>query len=276
VTGISGAGKSSALRVFEDLGYEAIDNIPLSIIVSLVQLTQEKDRDLVIGVDVRSRDFSPDFMVECVRQLKSVSTTVMLTTLFLDCDDEVLQKRFAETRREHPLAPENFLLDSIHNERHIMMAVKQVSDMILDTSLFGNKDLKRWLAERFFRGGKDLLTVSIISFSYKKGLPREADMVFDVRFLQNPYYNDALRDLSGVNESVGAYIEQDSKFTDFFKKLCDYVTFIMPGYRAEGRRYVTLAIGCTGGMHRSVYVSNKLADTLRAKGLTVFVYHRDL
>jgi UPF0042 nucleotide-binding protein len=274
VTGMSGAGKSVVLKSLEDSGYEVIDNIPPTLLPALVKNRTPVSPALAIGTDVRSRFFSAEECTSIVASLKqNAGNHVRL--LFLDCDDEVLRRRFTETRRRHPLAQDRPVWDGIVTERTLMRPLREAADEILDTSQYSAADLKRHVVSRY-SDRKHPITLFLTSFSYRLGLPRESDLVFDVRFLRNPHYEDSLREKTGKQSDVGEYIEQDKGFSDFFHKMTEFILPLLPRYSEEGKSYLTLAIGCTGGKHRSVYVTEKLAGFLRLNGYNVEVRHRDL
>jgi UPF0042 nucleotide-binding protein len=274
VTGMSGAGKSVVLKSLEDSGYEVIDNIPPTLLPALVKNRTPVSPALAIGTDVRSRFFSAEECASIVASLKqNAGNHVRL--LFLDCDDEVLRRRFTETRRRHPLAQDRPVWDGIVTERTLMRPLREAADEILDTSQYSAADLKRHVVSRY-SDRKHPITLFLTSFSYRLGLPRESDLVFDVRFLRNPHYEDSLREKTGKQSDVGEYIEQDKGFSDFFHKMTEFILPLLPRYSEEGKSYLTLAIGCTGGKHRSVYVTEKLAGFLRLNGYNVEVRHRDL
>ncbi|MSO92383.1 MAG: RNase adapter RapZ [Rhodospirillales bacterium] len=281
VTGMSGAGKSSTLKALEDLGYEAVDNLPLSLLRTLVLTEQPAFADggfarpLAIGVDIRTRDFdAADFLAKFDQLQGKADLAVSL--VFLECDDEVLGNRFAETRRRHPLAQDRPVRDGLRHERQLLLPIKQRATVVLDTTNKRLPDLKRALATLFGSATRPALSVFVTSFSYARGLPREADLVFDVRFLDNPHYVGKLRPLTGRDSAVGEYIEKDSGFRQFFGTLTGLLTPLLPRYAAEGKSYLTIAIGCTGGRHRSVFVAERLGAWLQGKGENVHVQHRDL
>jgi UPF0042 nucleotide-binding protein len=273
VTGMSGSGKSVALKTLEDCGFEAIDNMPLALLPT-VAATQEKPRNLAIGIDVRSRDFSVAHFKETLASLKAAASEFQL--LFLDCDDEVLRRRFTETRRRHPLALDRPVPDGIKQERESLEGLRDEADLVIDTSDLTSNELKRFITAHFTAGEEQQIALTVLSFSFKRGLPREADNVIDVRFLKNPHYDPALRQLSGRDKPVGQHIESDHDFASFYEGLCTLVSPLLPRYVAEGKHYLTIAIGCTGGQHRSVYVAEKLSAFLRAQGYNVTTRHRDL
>ena len=230
---------------------------------------------LAVGVDIRTRDFHADSFSREVEPLRA-RPDLDLKIVFLDCDSNVIARRFSETRRPHPLAPDRPVMDGIRHERQLLAPVREVADLVIDTSNINAADLRRQLERRFAPSGRHGLTISIVSFAYGKGLPREADLVFDVRFLLNPHYVDSLRPGTGQDAPVARYIEQDIDFAPFFESLTGLIGRLLPSYREEGKSYLTIAVGCTGGRHRSVFVSEKLAAHLRASGDSVLVRHREL
>jgi len=271
VTGLSGAGRSTALKALEDLGYEAVDNLPLA----LLNVPSGFDRPMAIGIDFRTRGFSAEAALERVARLRA-EPGIKLTVLFLICSDEVLQRRFTETRRRHPLAQDRPVADGIRRERELLGPLAAEADLTVDSTDLAIPDLKRLMHGHFALDRKPGLAVSVMSFSYRQGLPREADLVFDVRFLANPHYVDSLRPLTGRDGPVGAYIEADPAFARFHLDLTHLLLPLLPGYEREGKSYLTLAVGCTGGKHRSVFVAERLAAWLGQQGRPVVLRHRDL
>lgn len=269
VTGLSGAGMSSAMAVLQDIGYEVFDNFPLSLVDALMGDPAASGRPIAIGVDTRSRAFDASTLMSKAQQWKG-------QIVFLTCDDAILQKRFTETRRRHPLALDRPVSAGIKKEQALLHPLREVADPIIDTTQLSIHDLKRVLEGHFQKAGKDHLTVSVLSFGFKYGLPREADMVLDVRFLKNPHWDEALRPLTGLNKEVAAYIEHDKDLSDFLSKSKALLDTLLPRYAAEGKSYFTLAVGCTGGKHRSVYVAEKLASHAQQKGFTATPEHRDM
>jgi UPF0042 nucleotide-binding protein len=274
VTGMSGAGKSVVLKALEDCGFEAVDNLPPSFIPALVKDRTAVSPALAIGTDVRSRYFSAE---ECARIVQSIKAegTAEVSLLFLDCDDEILRRRFTETRRRHPLAQDRPVWDGIITERSLLKSLKESADDILDSSQYSAADLRKNITAKYSKGDHSI-NLFVTSFSYRLGLPREADLVFDVRFLLNPHYVADLKDKTGKNPQVGEYIENDVGFADFFNHLCALILPLLPRYAEEGKSYLTLAIGCTGGKHRSVFVAQKLSGFLTQSGYNVETRHRDL
>ena len=272
VTGMSGAGRSTALKALEDLGYEAVDNLPLSLLPQLVAGAAER-HPLAIGIDVRTRDFTA---TRFLGALQPIAGRRELSVVFLDCDDELLRRRYTETRRRHPLAHDRPVIDGIGLERHRVSPLREHADLVIDTSALTAADLKRLLSGHFALDAAAGVKVTVTSFSYRHGLPQDADLVFDVRFLENPHYVPELRPLTGLDPAVGARIAADPGFASFFGDLVRLLTPLVPRYESEGKSYLTIAIGCTGGRHRSVYVAERLAERLRETGQPVSVTHRDL
>lgn len=275
VTGMSGAGRSTALKALEDLGYEAVDNLPLSLLSSLLTPGTGGGRPLAIGVDARTRDFgAAPFLEELDGLIRMEAFRVRL--LFLDCDSEVLQRRFSETRRRHPVTPDRRVTDGIAHERALLAPLRDRADEVIDTTDMTIGELKRLLDSNHALERAPGLAVFVTSFAYRHGLPHEADLVFDVRFLQNPHYVDELRPQSGLDRPVGDFIEQDPDLEEYFRHLTQLLEPLLPRFDAEGKSYLTIAVGCTGGKHRSVYTAERLGAWLAEKGERVSVNHRDL
>lgn len=275
VTGMSGAGRSTALKALEDLGYEAVDNLPISLLSSLLTPGTGGGRPLAIGVDARTRDFgAAPFLEELDGLIRMEAFRVRL--LFLDCDSEVLQRRFSETRRRHPVSPDRRITDGIAHERTLLAPLRDRADEVIDTTDMAIGELKRLLDSNYALERAPGLAVFVTSFAYRHGLPHEADLVFDVRFLQNPHYVDELRPLSGLDKPIGDFIEQDPDLEDYFRHLTELLEPLLPRFDAEGKSYLTIAVGCTGGKHRSVYTAERLGAWLAEKGERVSVNHRDL
>ena len=273
VTGLSGAGKTSALKVLEDLGYEAVDNLPVTLLSSL--MGGSGTRPLAVGIDIRTRDFGVEpVLAEIDRIMAETGRAVRL--LFLDCDDEVLRRRFTETRRRHPLAADRPLIDGIRHERALVSPLKRRADVVFDTSSLAPGEFKRVLSSHFHLDDRPGLLIFVTSFAYREGLPREADLVFDVRFLANPHYVAELKPLTGRDGEVGAYVAADPAFAGFLDTLTALLAPLLPRFAAEGKSYLTIAIGCTGGRHRSVFVAENLARWLRELGARVELRHREL
>jgi RNase adapter protein RapZ len=272
VTGLSGSGKSSVLRELEDLGYETVDNPPLPM---LEEMVRRSDRNLAIGVDARTRGFDAEQVLKALARLR-VNPELQPELIYTTADETTLLRRYTETRRRHPLALERPVADGIRLERQRIWPLRGRADLIIDSSALTPSDLKRVLQGHFALDDAPGIAIFVTSFAYRHGLPRDADLVFDVRFLRNPHYVDALRARDGRDADVGAYIEQDANFHRLFDRLCAWVEDVLPCYEREGRSYVTIAIGCTGGRHRSVFSAERLAAWLRRKGRRVEVAHRDV
>jgi UPF0042 nucleotide-binding protein len=275
VTGLSGAGKTSALKVLEDLGYEAVDNLPVRLLTSLVRPGEGLTRPLAVGVDIRTRDFGVDPVLAEIDKLMA-ERGLDVRVLFLDCDDEVLRRRFTETRRLHPLATDRPLIDGIRHERALVSPLKRRADVVFDTSNLGPGEFKRVLAGHFGLETDKGLVVFVTSFAYRNGLPREADLVFDVRFLANPHYVPELRPLTGRDAGVAAYVAADPDFPAFYQSMTNLLAPLLPRFKAEGKSYLTIAVGCTGGRHRSVFLAERLAAWLKDQGARVELRHREL
>ena len=274
VSGMSGAGRTTALRALEDLGYEAVDNPPVALLGGLLHSDGPPRRPTAIGVDVRTRDFLAPATLALLDRI-TAETGLAATLVFLDCDDEVLGRRFTETRRRHPLATDRPVLDGVRQERQLIAPLRDRADLVVDTTALSPAELKCLLFGSFGLGQASGLAISVLSFSYRRGLPREADLVVDVRFLDNPHYDLALRPLSGRDSAVAARIEADPDFTAFFDGFTRWLAPLLPRYRKEGKSYLTIAIGCTGGRHRSVYVAERLGEWLSHQDQRVGVRHRD-
>jgi RNase adapter protein RapZ len=277
VTGMSGAGRTSCLKVLEDQGFEAIDNLPIPLIERFVRLEDGLERDLAIGLDSRTRAFDPKRLAALVGRLARVNPAVAVSLVFFDCDDEVLQQRFTETRRRHPLAADRPVQDGIAAERALLASLKAAADIVIDTTQLALPELKRLLVGYFGSPRKGQgLTINCISFAYRRGLPREADLVFDTRFLDNPHYVPQLKPLTGLDPAVQAHVQADPGYAGFEAGLWRLIEPLLPRYQAEGKSYLTIATGCTGGQHRSVFVTERLAQALRAAGYEVSTTHREL
>jgi len=287
ITGLSGAGLSTALKTLEDLGYEAVDNLPMALVPGLVALDGDRGADLVadrggdrgrplaISIDCRTRDFSAAALRGVMEGLDARGD-LAVSLLLVVCDDEVLQRRFTETRRRHPLAGDRPVADGIRRERALLAPLFDVADETVDTSILSIHELRRWLGGRFALDAGPALFVTVQSFAFRRGLPRESDLVFDVRFLANPHWDPALRPLTGLDPAVRAAVERDPGFPGFFDDLTRLLAPLLPRYQQEGKSYLTIAIGCTGGQHRSVCIAERLAGWLGESAYKVAVVHRDL
>jgi UPF0042 nucleotide-binding protein len=279
VTGLSGAGKSTALRTLEDIGWEVVDNLPLSLLEHLLSTPLSKGsgrrrRPLAIGIDSRTRDFDAHRIVQRIKAL-SGEHDYPVETLFLDCAGGELLRRYSETRRRHPLALDRPAIDGIAAERELMEPLRRWSDHIIDTTDTDSPELQHQIRTRFGTG-REAPTLHVMSFGFARGLPRNADNVFDMRFLQNPHWVDELRPLTGLDWPVGAYIAEDPAYEEAVERIEELLLVLLPRYEAEGKSYVSLAFGCTGGRHRSVHVAERVAARLRKAGFSPTIEHRDL
>ena len=275
LSGMSGAGMSTALKVFEDLGYEAVDNLRLALIPTLVEDVDISARHLAVAIDTRNVNFAVEELLH-VTHLLAEKANLQVGLLFLDCSDDALQQRFTETRRRHPLALDRPVTDGIRREREMLWALKNDADQVIDTSQISIHELRRLIAG-YYRFDHALgLTIFVTSFSYRHGVPREADLVFDTRFLANPHWDAALRPLTGRDAPVADYIRRDPDYGGFIDHLTGLLLPLLPRYQQEGKSYLTLAIGCTGGRHRSVMVAEELTNILAVNGYIVGLGHRDL
>lgn len=280
ITGLSGAGKSSALKVLEDLDYEAIDNLPVSLMPNVVDMMlAEQDGGarpaLALGIDARTRHFEADKILKNLAELRK-RKDITLRVIYFDSRNEVLAKRFTATRRRHPLAQDRQLMDGIARERRMMDVIRAEADFIFDTSDMGPHELRQILSQQFEQGHSGDLSIMVSSFAYPKGLPRDADLVFDVRFLNNPHYVPALKSLTGMDRKIQEYIEQDERYAEFCDKISDLIFFCLPEYKKEGKSYLKIAFGCTGGRHRSVCMAERMAKLLNERGFKAHLYHREL
>jgi UPF0042 nucleotide-binding protein len=275
VTGMSGAGRTTVINTLEDLGFEALNNFPLSLVDRLVKPVDDDPRPIAIGVETRTRGFSTRALTGTVDRLRRRQGTGALL-VFLDCTDEALLSRFNQTKRRHPLSPEEDAATGISRERDILAEVRSRADMVIDTSALTPHTLKAEIESRFLHQISANLAVSVQSFSYKRGAPHGADMVLDCRFLRNPYWRAELRTLDGRDARIQGFVREDPLFAAFFEKLCEMLLMLLPAYKAEGKAYFCVALGCTGGRHRSVSVSELLSERLRMQGWPVALRHREL
>ncbi|WP_282078108.1 RNase adapter RapZ [Epibacterium ulvae] len=273
VTGPSGAGRTTAINVLEDLGFEAIDNLPFSLLPGLVN-SAATPRPLALGLDSRNRDFSTAALLGAISMIEE-REDVRLTVLYLDARVDVLLRRFSETRRRHPLAPEESLEVGVRRELELMSDIRSRADILLETSQM-NVHQARAEIEKWFAPEGRSLAVSIQSFSYKRGVPFASDLVFDCRFLKNPYWQVELRALNGQDSQVQSYVKNDARFDAFFDRVLDMTRFLLPAYREEGKSHLSIAFGCTGGQHRSVTLAETLAKALAEDAAQVSISHREL
>jgi UPF0042 nucleotide-binding protein len=273
VTGLSGAGRSTALKVLEDMNCEAVDNLPMRLLNTLVRQGPAPGRGLAIGVDVRTRDFAAEAFAREIDDLRGAGP---IEVVFLDCANDVIERRYTETRRVHPMASDRPLADGIVAERRLLSPLREMADIVVDTSQTNIHEFARLLRGRVVGDGAREANVLVSSFSFRNGVPRDADMVFDVRFLRNPHYVPELRPLTGRDPDVGAYVAADPDFEAFFERLTGLLDLLLPRFNEEGKSYLTIAVGCTGGRHRSVFVAEKLGEWFTDRTARVDLRHREL
>jgi UPF0042 nucleotide-binding protein len=278
VTGMSGAGKSTALNTLEDLGWEVVDNLPLLLLNRLLatDLPQGASdaRPLAFGIDSRTRGFDAEAIVARIKTIREGGAEI--ETLFLDCAGAELERRYSETRRRHPLALDRPAADGIARERELLAPLRRWSDHVIDTTSFASNQLKADIRARFGDTEANGPTLSVMSFGFSRGVPRNADLMFDMRFLRNPHWIDELRPLSGLDQPVSDYIAEDPAYADIAERIEELLLHLLPRYQAEGKSYVCIAFGCTGGRHRSVHMAERVAERLREAAFSPTVTHRDL
>lgn len=273
ITGPSGAGRSTALNVLEDLGFECIDNLPISMIDRL--LSQNLDHPLALGIDVRNRDFSPRALTDLLDAI-GARTDLQPLLMFLDARLAVLKRRYSETRRKHPLALSDTAETGLLREFELLGQARTRADIVIETSDLTPHDLRARLTDWFADPKAPRMGLSLQSFSYKTGTPSGADLVFDCRFLSNPHWQEELKSLDGRDAAVSEFVAKSAKFDSFFERLMSLLDLLLPAYREEGKAYLTIAFGCTGGQHRSVAVTELLGKALANKGWQVSIEHREL
>ncbi len=275
VTGLSGSGKSTALHVLEDLGFYCIDNLPVALLPRFIELwesSQEEVRRVALGIDARAGRFLHDFP-HVFDELRTAG--VQLEVFYLEASDDVLQRRFSETRRPHPAADGGSLADGIRREREALRAIREIADRVVDTSAFTVHELRAALREELQNDRTAALTVSLVSFGYKYGLPTDADIALDCRFLPNPFFVEELRPKIGTDPAVAEWVLGRDDAQEFLRHVEGLLVFTLPRFQQEGKSYLTIAVGCTGGRHRSVTLVEELRKRLAARGLRVLVRHRD-
>lgn len=278
VTGMSGAGQSTVLKALEDMGWETADNLPLSLLNHLLAAPlpagADDRRPLAIGLASRTRGFGAERIVGQIKRIGKERGR-MIETLYLECQTHELMRRYSETRRRHPLAPDRPIADGIAEEREMMAPLKRWADHVIDSTEIAANLLGQQIRDRF-GGGTAAPTLTVQSFGFARGLPRNADLVFDMRFLKNPHWDPALRELTGLDAAVGAHVAEDPAYEDAVTRIEELLLTLLPRYQAEGKSYVSVAFGCTGGRHRSVHVAERVAARLRAAGFSPTLDHRDL
>ena len=274
MTGPAGAGRTTAIKAIEDFGIESIDNLPLNLINRILYGPPTAET-LAIGIDTRTRGFSSEALLEAIDNIED-KPSYRPTLLYLDCSTETLLRRFSETRRRHPASPDGSPALGIDQEIETLNPLRERADILIDTSELSPHQLRAELVRWFGQSEGKGLSVSVQSFSYKRGTPRGVDMMIDCRFLRNPHWESALRPLSGLAPQVGEYVSKDPLFEPFFQKLKEFVELLLPAYQAEGKAYFSVGIGCTGGQHRSVFVAEKLAKALSEKGWMISIRHKEM
>lgn len=269
ITGLSGAGMSSALKVLEDQGYEVFDNFPLPLIDALLEGATDHEKPIAIGIDTRTRGFDPQAIIA---KVKALNARLFLIT----ADEAVLQKRFSETRRKHPLAGDRPVSAGIKKELGLLYDLREIATSIIDTTELSIHDLRRVISGLCGKQQGKTTTVTAMSFGFKNGLPREADIVMDCRFLSNPHWDEDLKPLTGKDKPVQAYIKKDDAFAPFVENLKALLWPLLERYAHEGKSYLTIALGCTGGKHRSVYVAETIGTWLQQKDVAATIEHRDI
>ena len=269
ITGYSGAGTSSCLKFLEDMDYEVFDNFPLTLVAALLADPASSGKPVAIAIDARTRGFTPEALIQTAQDTGA-------TLVFVTADESELLKRFTETRRKHPLAADRPASAGIAREHEIFKPLRDAASFVIDTTGLSLHDLRRAVAGHFEDPRIGHLTITLMSFGFRNGLPRDADMVMDVRFLSNPHWVPELRPLTGMDRAVGDYVSGDPAFADFVAAYKNLVAPLLPRYAAEGKSYLTLAIGCTGGRHRSVYTVETLRPWLESQGYPLHVVHRDV
>lgn len=274
VTGPSGAGRSTAINALEDLGYEVIDNLPLSLLPRLID-GPPLARPMALGIDVRNRDFGTDALIEAIDKL-AARADIAEQVLYLDCDEDELVRRYSETRRRHPLAPNDPPLTGIRRERELLVPIRARADVLIDSGGLTPHELRAEVESWFAPEEGKSLGITIQSFSYKRGLPRGLDIIMDCRFLRNPHWDKTLRGQDGRDPGVDAHVAADPRFAPFFDQILAMTTLLLPAYRDEGKSHLSIGFGCTGGQHRSVTVAERLAKALAEDGWQVSKRHREL
>lgn len=274
VTGPSGAGRATAIRALEDAGFEVIDNLPLSFLPRLLD-GGPIGIPVALGLDVRNRDFTTDRVLAMIDRLR-VAPEVGLEVLYLDSSNDVLLRRYSETRRRHPLAPAESPILGIRRERELLVPIRDKADVLIETSDLSPHDLKAEIERLFGAADGSKMAVTVQSFSYKRGLPRGLDLVFDCRFLKNPHWEPELRAKDGRDAAVADYVARDDRFAEYFDQISRMALFLLPAYRDEGKSHLSIGFGCTGGQHRSVAITERLALALAEAGWQVSIRHREL
>jgi UPF0042 nucleotide-binding protein len=275
ITGLSGSGKGSVLKALEDLGYYAVDNLPVDLIPKLAELTRDhrKISGAALVVDVREGTGLKRFP----QVYTSIRDAVKTRLIFLEADDDAIVRRFSETRRPHPLGAGKSISRSIRSERAQLAPIREMADLVINTSRFTVHELRSYIGERFAaEGGQSKITISVTSFGYRNGIPPESDLVFDVRFLPNPNYIPKFKPLTGKNPNVAQYIRSFPQTIEFIQRISELLVYLLPHYIREGKSYLTIAFGCTGGQHRSVMIAEEIRKHLGEAGFKAKINHRDI
>ena len=280
VTGVSGAGKTTVLKTLEDLGWEAVDNFPINLAGQLLKIPASGGDDgpnipLALGFDSRTRGFDAEALIRQIKHLQN-QPKLNILTLFLDCAGVEIERRYAETRRRHPMAQDRPAMDGIAIDRTLMEPFQRWAENVIDTSKLSAHDLQQVIRERYTSEKSPHSTITVTSFGYSRGVPHNADLVFDLRFLRNPHWDSLLRPLTGLDASVSEYVAADPEYDEAMQKIRELLRFLLPLYDAQGKAYVNIAFGCTGGRHRSVHVAEKFGNWLREDGFALTVSHRNL
>ncbi len=280
ITGLSGAGKTTALKTLEDIGWETVDNFPIRLLEGLLKTPPsssrgDKDPPLALGFDSRTRGFDPENLIKRIKKLQE-NENYHISTLYLDCAGSELERRYGETRRRHPLALDRPAKDGIALERSQFEPIRRWADHIIDSSDLSANDLQGRIREEFSLQDTDITTVTITSFGFSRGLPNNIDLLFDVRFLSNPFWDPDLKLMTGLDAPVADYIAKDPAYAEALEKFEEMLKFLLPKYVKAGKAYVNIGIGCTGGRHRSVHIAEVLSKNLHAAGFSPTVLHRNL
>ena len=280
ITGVSGAGKTTVLKTLEDLGWETVDNFPIKLAAQLLKIPASGGEDgpntpLALGFDSRTRGFDAGALIEQIMALQT-QPNLEIMTLFLDCAGVEIERRYAETRRRHPMAQDRPAMDGVAIDRNLMEPFRRWAETVVDTSKLSGHDLQQVIREHFTSETTPHSTITVTSFGFSRGVPHNADLVFDLRFLRNPHWDSALRPMTGMDASVAKYVAADPKYDEAMQKIRDLLRFLLPLYDAQGKAYINIAFGCTGGRHRSVHVAETFGNWLREDGFALTVSHRNL
>jgi RNase adapter protein RapZ len=280
ITGVSGAGKTTVLKTLEDLGWETVDNFPIKLAAQLLKIPASGGEDgpntpLAIGFDSRTRGFDAGALIEQIKALQ-IQPNLEILTLFLDCAGVEIERRYAETRRRHPMAQDRPAMDGVAIDRNLMEPFRRWAETVVDTGKLSAYDLQQVIRERFTSATTPHATITVTSFGFSRGVPHNADLVFDLRFLRNPHWDSDLRPMTGMDASVAEYVAADPKYDEAMQKIRDLLRFLLPLYDAQGKAYINIAFGCTGGRHRSVHVAETFGNWLREDGFALTVSHRNL